>query len=266
MSSTRHPESAAYRAPYHARFVKAALAFGACLVCHGALAGPPFVTDDPEPVERGHFEIDAAASGTVRAGSHSGTLPGLEINYGLVENLQITATVGMAFMHETGDRTHYGFGDTELGAKYRFITEDEAGWRPQVAFAPSVTLPSGNDHLSLGDGHAHVLLPLWAQKTIGNWTTFGGGGYVVNRHAGQKGYWTGGWAVLRKFGERLQLGGEVFYTGAATRDDPSAIGFNLGGTYGLTEHDRILFSAGRGLTHVSDTNRFSYYVGYQLDL
>ncbi|MBN3788056.1 hypothetical protein [Burkholderia sp. Ac-20353] len=266
MSVIRHPVPAARRTPRRARFVKAALAVGAALACHAALAGPPFVTDDPEPVERGHFEIDAAASGTVRAGSHGGMLPGVEINYGLADNVQINATLGMAFMHETANRTHYGFGDTELGAKYRFIAEDDAGWRPQVAFAPSVTLPSGNERLGLGDGHAHVLLPLWAQKTIGDWTTFGGGGYVVNRHAGQQGYWTGGWAVLRKFGERLQLGGEVFYIGAASRDDPSAAGFNLGGIYGLTERDRLLFSFGRGITHVSDTNRFSYYVGYQRDM
>jgi hypothetical protein len=111
-----------------------------------------------------------------------------------------------------------------------------------------------------------VLLPLWMQKTIGDWTTFGGGGYVVNRHGGQKGYWTAGWAALHKLGNKLQLGGEVFYMGAASVDDPSAVGFNLGGNYGLTEHDRLLFSFGRGITHVSDTNRFSYYVGYQRDL
>ncbi|RQR40214.1 hypothetical protein DIE23_00740 [Burkholderia sp. Bp9143] len=264
MPFTRDP--AARRAPRRTRFVHAMLAVGTCLFSHAALAGPPFVTDDPEPVERGHFEIDTAASGTVRQGSHAGLLPGVEVNYGLLDNLQVSVNAGMAFMHASGDRTHYGFGDTELGAKYRFITEDDTGWRPQVAFAPSVTLPTGNDRLGLGDGHAHVLLPLWMQKSIGDWTTFGGGGYVVNRHAGRNGYWTAGWAALRKFGDRLQLGGEVFYTGAASVDDPSAVGFNLGGIYGMTEHDRILFSFGRGITHVSDTNRFSYYVGYQRDL
>jgi hypothetical protein len=269
MSSSRHSTRqgpAARRTRHHTRLVKAMLVLGACVVCHGTFAGVPFVTDDPETVERGHFEIDAAASGTVRQGSHFGMLPGVEVNYGLLDNLQVSAKVGMSFMHETGERTHYGFGDTELGVKYRFLTEDDAGWRPQVAFAPSVTLPTGNQQLGLGDGHAHVLLPLWVQKSIGDWTTYGGGGYVVNSHAEPKGYWTAGWVVLRKLGEKLQLGGEVFYTGAASVTDPSSVAFNLGGIYGLTEHDRILFSVGRGLTHVSDTNRFSYYIGYQRDL
>lgn len=269
MSSTRLStllEPAARRAPRRARIIHAMLAVAACAASHGALAGAPFVTDDPEPVERGHVQIDAAATGTVREGNHGGVLPGVEINYGWRDDLQLSAKVGMAFLHERGDGTHFGFADTELGAKYRFMTEDEAGWRPQVAFAPGITLPTGNDRLGLGNGHAQVLLPLWAQKSIGDWTTFGGGGYVVNRHAGQNGFWTAGWAVTRKFGEKLELGGEVFYTGAASTGDPSAVGFNVGGSYGLTERDRILFSAGRGITHVNDTNRFSYYVGYQRDL
>lgn len=263
-STPRQP--AARRRPRRVRIIHAMLALGACVASHSALAGPPFQTDDPEPIERGHFEIDAAAIGTVREGSHSGMLPGLEVNYGLLDNLEIGTKFGMAFMHESGNPTRYGFGDIDLGAKYRFITEDEAGWRPQVAFSPGVTLPTGNDHLGLGAGHMQVLLPLWMQKSLGDWTTYGGGGYVVNRHAGQKGYWIAGWAVLRKFGDKLELGGELFYTGAATAVDPSALGFNLGGSYGLSEHDRILFSVGRGITHVNDTNRFSYYVGYQRDL
>lgn len=251
------------RSPHQARFFKAVLAVGACLASHAAFAGPPFVTDDPEPVERGHFEINTAASGTVRRADFGGMLPSVEVNYGLMDNVQITALVGMSFMNEHAERTHYGFGDAELGVKYRFITESETSWRPQVAFVPTIGLPTGNERLGLGDGHAHVLLPLWAQKTIGDWTTFGGGGYVINRHTGRKGYWAGGLAALRSFGKHLQLGGEVFYTGAASADDPPAVGFNVGGIYALTERDRILFSVGRGFTHVRETNRFSGYMGYQ---
>ncbi|CAL8481321.1 transporter [Caballeronia sp. S22] len=254
------------RAPRHIRLASALLAVGACLFSHICFAGPPFVTDDPEPVEKGHVQIDVAALGTVRQGSDGATLPGVEVNYGLFDNVEIGVKLGMAYAHEVGQPGHYGFGDSELGAKYRFITEDEKSWRPQVAFSPGIALPTGNDRLGLGDGHATLLLPIWMQKSIGEWTTFGGGGYVLNRHAGQKGYWTAGWAVTRKFGEKLELGGEVFYTGAASTDDPSAFGFNVGGSYGLTESDRILFSVGRGITHVNDTNRFSYYIGYQRDL
>ncbi|WP_165848063.1 transporter [Paraburkholderia lacunae] len=248
------------------RIVATILSAGTLLACHSALATLPFVTDDAEPVEKGHFEINAGATGTVRQDEHSGALPAVEINYGATENLEVSANLGMSFMHLSGEKLHYGFSDMELGVKYRFITEDDKGIRPQVAFSPSVTLPTGNDHLGLGDGHSHVLLPLWVQKTIGDWTTFGGGGYVVNRHGNEKGYWIAGWAAVRKINEQLELGGEVFYTSAATAADPSSLAFNLGGQYNLTDRDRLLFSVGRGLTNVKQTNQFSYYLGYQRDL
>ena len=244
----------------------ALLASSILLQCQSAFANPPFVTDDAEPVEKGHFEIDAGASGTVRQGEHSGSLPSLEVNYGVAENLEVNANLGMSFMHASGEPFHYGFGDAELGVKYRFITEDEGGIRPQVAFAPALTLATGNDRLGLGDGHNHVTFPLWIEKSIGDWTTFGGGGYVVNRHGNEKGYWIAGWAAVRKINEHLELGGELFYSGAANSADPSTVSFNLGGKYSFTEHDHLLFSAGRGITHANQTNQFSYYVGYQRDL
>jgi hypothetical protein len=40
------------------------LAVLALLSAAPALAGPPFVTDDPEPVDYQHFEINTAMQGT----------------------------------------------------------------------------------------------------------------------------------------------------------------------------------------------------------
>ncbi|SIT47811.1 conserved exported hypothetical protein [Paraburkholderia piptadeniae] len=245
--------------------ISAALLCSTLLACGDAFAGPPFVTDDPEPVEYHHFEINVDAEGTVRRDRADGALPAVEINYGLANDLQISVKSALAFSHKAGEAHHYGIGDTEIGLKYRFITEAEEGIRPQIAFAPSVVFPTGNEIRGLGDGHTRILLPLWAQKSFGPWTTFGGGGYVLNRDSGGKNYWLAGWAVTRQITEKLQLGGEFFYTGSASADEPSSLGFNIGGSYGLGKSDRILFSAGRGLTNVNRTNQFSYYAGYQVD-
>lgn len=250
----------------HSRLLASAVLLCATgLACGDAFAGPPFVTDDPEPVDYHHFEINADVEGTIRQDRSDAALPAVEINYGLANNLQISAKSAMAFSHEAGEPHHYGIGDTELGLKYRFVTEAEDGFRPQISFAPAVVFPTGNEIRGLGDGHTRIVLPLWAQKSFGPWTTYGGGGYVLNRDGGGKNYWVGGWAVLRQVTEKLQLGGELFYTGSASADEPSSLGFNLGGSYGLGKSDRILFSAGRALTNVNRTNQFSYYAGYQVD-
>ena len=57
-----------------------------------ALAGPPFVSDDPEPTEAGHWEIYGFAAGAHMAGETDGAA-GLDINYGGAKELQLTAVV-----------------------------------------------------------------------------------------------------------------------------------------------------------------------------
>ncbi len=54
-----------------------------------AQAGPPFVTDDPEPVEYQHYELYLAAQYKHDQDQNSSTLPHLEINYGILPNMQI---------------------------------------------------------------------------------------------------------------------------------------------------------------------------------
>ena len=50
-----------------------------------AWAGPPFRTDDPEPVDLDHWEIDVFSTATHVHGDTSGVLPGIEVNYGLLK-------------------------------------------------------------------------------------------------------------------------------------------------------------------------------------
>jgi hypothetical protein len=52
-------------------------------LCAGrANAGPPFITDDPEPVELHNWEVYGFTAGAHQHGNTSGVLPGLEVNYG----------------------------------------------------------------------------------------------------------------------------------------------------------------------------------------
>ena len=66
----------------------------------------------------------------------------------------------------------------------------------------------------------------------------------------------------RKVTDKLSVGGEIFHQTADTIDAHDSTGFNIGAIYDINEHNRLLFSAGRGLQNPSDTNVFSWYVGY----
>ena len=68
----------------------------------------------------------------------------------------------------------------------------------------------------------------------------------------------------RKITDKLTLGGEIFHQTADTVDGKDSAGFDLGGTYDFDEHNHLLFTAGRGFQNASDTNLFSWYLGWEL--
>ena len=65
----------------------AALLLGGSLT---VIAGPPFVTDDPEPVEYQHWELYFASLHTQSAEGWSGTAPLFEVNYGVAPNMHLS--------------------------------------------------------------------------------------------------------------------------------------------------------------------------------
>jgi len=247
-----------------------ALVRAAAMVCAtlaapaAALAGPPFRTDDPEPVDYQHWEFYAFSQATRVQGDTSGTLPGVEINYGAAPELQLHVIAPLAFDAPSGGGTRFGYGDTELGVKYRFIDEDADGWRPQLGVFPLLEVPTGNERRGLGTGHVDAFIPLWLQKSFGSWTTYGGGGYWINPGAGNKNYVFLGWLLQRQVTDALAIGGEVFHQTANIVGGRDSSGFNLGAVYDFSENHHLLLSAGRGLQNATSTNELSYYLAYQL--
>lgn len=228
--------------------VKSAFALSICLLIAktGAWAGPPFVTDDPEPVDLHHWEVYAATQRIGTTSDISGTLPHLEINNGIAPNLQVHLIAPYSFDRSTGGATVRGYGDTELGAKYRFVQETQS--KPMVGIFPLVEVPTGNSARGLGGGHFQFFLPVWLQKSWGPWTTYGGGGYWINPGSGNQNFWLTGLVVQRDLSSSLTLGGEIFHTGPAAVGEGGRLNFNLGGQYNIDEERHILFSVGSGIS------------------
>jgi hypothetical protein len=239
-------------------------AVGSVALSGAALAGPPFVTDDPEPVDAQHFEITMAAQESLRAHGRTGSFPGVDINYGVVPDVQLHLGLSMPLAKDDGQSLHYGYGDTEVGVKVRFVEEEDAGWQPQVAIYPNLELPTGNARMGLGSGYQRVFLPVWLQKSFGDWTTYGGGGYWLNQHGDNRNYWFAGSVVQRKITDSLSLGGEIFEQGKQSSDTRVSAGYNIGVMIDIDAANHIIMSAGNGLYNSYSTNVFSYYAGYQV--
>jgi hypothetical protein len=221
----------------------------------GALAGPPFLTDDPEPTDTGHFEDYLHSDATRAGGATFGTAVGLEINYGAFADTQISADLPLGYQTERHDSTRFGLGDATLGVKYRFIEEDDAGWRPQVSFYPSIEIP-----LAPSAGrNTREFFPLWAQKSFGDWTTFGGGGYWNNPGAGNRDYWFCGWALLRKMSPDFSMGAEIFHQTADKTGGKTGTGAGVGALYDLSENFHLVGSYDAGVRNARATDRYSYY-------
>ena len=237
-----------------------------CLFTSGASwAGPPFATDDPEPTEYKHFEIYLYADATYNTDGSTGTRPGLEVNYGAAPNLQISVALPLAFDQGSGRGTLYGYGATELGAKYRFIQEDDDGWRPQVSFYPSIEIPIGDSDRpdGVGGGHIRYFFPLWTQKSFDGWTTFGGGGYWINPGRGDKDYWFAGWALLRQITPDFSLGVELFHQTKDSIQGKESTGANIGAIYDFDDRWHVLASVGTGVQNQRPTDNFDYYVAVE---
>lgn len=224
-------------------------------------AGPPFFTDDPEPVEYLHWEVYLASQWAHdKEAVTSGTLPHLEVNYGSARDLQLHVIIPAAYSTSSEGSTQYGLGDMELGIKYRFIHEDEQGCRPQVGIFPLLEVPAGSSSRGLGSGYLAAFFPVWVQKSWGPWTTYGGGGYWYHPGEDNKNYWFTGWLLQRDFSKMLTLGVEVFNTSPKAKGERDETGFNVGGYVNLTEEHHILFSVGRDM---KGQNTLFAYLAFQ---
>ena len=198
---------------------------------YAVYAGPPFVTDDPEPVEYRHWEFYGASQYENSKDGITGTAPHAEVNYGIVPDMQ--------FIHETV-------------------------LVPQIGIFPLIELPTGNSYRGLGVGETTIFFPVWIQKKLGAWLTYGGGGYWHNR-AGPAGkdYWQTGWELQREISKMLTIGAEIFNVTARTEDGSDETGYNAGMTVNFSEREHLLLSAGNDL---NGPNSLFMYLAYQATL
>ena len=222
-----------------------------------ASAGPPYVTDDPEPTDVGKWETYAFASGTILPHSGGGE-SGLDINYGGGKDLQLSAVLSLAYDRQAGRPVHAGVSDTELGAKYRFLRQHDGSWLPDVGLFPKIELPTAGRRF--GSGRVGLSLPLWMQKDFGRWSLFGGGGWTYNPGVGDRNYGFGGLALTRQVTGRVTIGGEIFHQTADAVDMRSSTGLGFGVTWQIAPKWSIIGSGGPLVEHRTSIGRYAFYL------
>ena len=231
---------------------------GSALTVGLAQAGPPFVTDDPEPVAPGGWEINVPFILERTAGKTEMDAPLFDVNYGLPD-VQLKLEFPIEIAHDDGNGTVTGAGDLLLGVKWRFFNNEQS--QLQLGIYPQLLLPTGDQALGLGEGRPAFLLPLLAQKSWDKWTLYGNVGFWWQTAAETRNYVYAGVVLEREINERLTLGAELFGNSPKERGSRSEVAFNLGGTCKLNKHINLIFSGGRDI--IGDTTAMAY-VGLQL--
>jgi len=232
-----------------------------------AQAGPPFQTDDPTPVDLGHYEfyVFGAADGT--PAEYDSTGPAFEFNWGAIPNIQLHAILPFGAVAPTNNPVYlpggtgasaFGLNDMELGVKYGFIKQTPH--RPQVGSFTMFEMPTGNLNKGLGVGKVWYKLPLWAEKEFGSWSLVGGLGYAVVPQTGYRDFLYGGYLMKKVVNERLELSAEVFShakEGFATAQTQASTLIDAGGYYHFkTPGLQLLFAYGHSVA--GQTENYGY--------
>jgi len=218
-------------------------------------SGPPFNTDDPQPVPYKHWEYYISSINTFQPDVWSGTFPHFEVNYGLIRNMQVHILLPVNYTYVQHQDAKFGYADTEFGIKYCFIQETEN--HPQIGTFPIFEIPTvKNDEFS--DGKAKIFIPVWAQKSWNKFTTYGGIGYWINPGTNNKNSIFSGWELQYDFSQVVTLGGELYFQSADAVDSKSVTALNIGGSINASQKMHFIFSFGHSLTN---ENFFSSYLG-----
>jgi hypothetical protein len=220
----------------HYRLVAAVALASAATAAYG---GPPYLTDDPVPTETGHWEIYGFTVGEGHRSSLDEDL-GLDLNYGPVKGVQLTAAVPLSFAHEPHEGWRSGSGDLEVGVKYRFIDDEKNGF--SAAIFPRAILPTASH--SSGE-KTRFLLPLWLGKDFAGGTSiFGGGGYEFNPGSGNRDFWEAAIAVTHDLNKSLSVGGELAWQQRDVVGGTSQTRAGIGAIAKLSDHYSLLLSGG----------------------
>jgi len=217
------------------------------------MAGPPFITDDPETVEYKHWEYYIATINTFNPEISVGTSPHVEVNYGLVPEVQVHLILPFNYDDSRQHGFNLGYAYTELGVKYRFVKETDDC--PQIGTFPIIEIPTIRNS-EFSNGLTQLFIPVWAQKSWGKLTTYGGAGYWINPGTNNHNWLFTGWLVQYDFSKLVTLGGELYYHTADAVGSSSTLAFNVGGSINASDQFHVIFSIGHSLINENFTTMY----------
>jgi hypothetical protein len=126
------------------------------------------ITDDPGTPGSGKFEINLAIAGERRPNGSAFDTPGIDINYGVGDRIQLTLQGGPVLLKRRDHGAIGGLGGTEAAVKWRFVENQEIGLSismfPRVIF----NLSRSAARRGLADDGTRFQIPIQIAKGFKN--------------------------------------------------------------------------------------------------
>ncbi len=228
-----------------------------------AHAGPPFLTGDPDPVDRGHWEVSVGLADERRPGEHLYKLPTFEINYGVAEGFELSYESSWVRKSGDGAPARSGYDNSIVGLKWRILEEEKHGvtlaLKPEWEFRTPRSAAVRN---GLAEDENAFALDLRMQRAVGPVQL----GVAVAGIAPTKS--ASGWeygVFIKKETEKGHTFGAELH-GSSTKDIAAReLIVNFGAQVKMTESGKLLVGLGRELRNREEPKiDLRGYVGWQL--
>jgi hypothetical protein len=238
--------------------LKRAALFGSFLLLAGrGLAQQPFLTDDAEVTEKGHWHFEYANEYYVL---QKKAYPNLRqdtnnfvIQYGLFERVEVNMDfplISIANSRGSGTPSVFGLGDVDFAVKWKLLEEAPDKIHPAFTVTVAAEFPTGSEKKQLGSGLTDYVLNTILQKTFSGTQVHVNAGiqFSGNTRTGVVGIRTpgriliGGLSAARDLSERLRLGLDL--NGAEIHDGgvvEKQLQLTAGGNYAILRDGTLDF-------------------------
>lgn len=242
------------------------LAFGAVLTLLGAVtasAQQPFVTDDAEVTDAGHWHFQYSNEFDILRRSAYPNLrqdwSNFVVQYGLLNHVEVNVDFPLIWIQNargSGMPSVFGLGDVDFAAKWKAVQEEPEKIHPALTANFAVEIPTGSEKKQLGSGFADYVLNFILQKTLAPNTQLhvnAGIQFAGNTATGAVGIRTpghilsSGFSVTRDVSPVLHLG--IDLNGAEVHDGgplERQLQLTAGGNYAISKDDTLDFAVSIG--------------------
>jgi hypothetical protein len=129
--------------------------------------GPPMITDDPGTPGNGNWENNLAIAYEHRPNEWVLDAPGIDLNYGWGEHVQLTFQTSVALLKRSDGGALGGIGGAEAAIKWRFLDEETSGVDVSVFPRILFNLAQSSVRRRLADPGTRFQIPFQAAKKFG---------------------------------------------------------------------------------------------------